>query len=339
MANHMFKHFNCKKLTATIKLMSLVLFVFSIQILTTPIYAQDSVSSTLLTEMYSSGEEESNPKIPYNLFISNASSTSFTVNWITKEATTGSVIYAKNTEELSKRTLDKRDSIDEETARFTHSIDIIDTSLAQGDIIYFKLTSNNLEISNDGGNFTFTPPEPLSSPPSPTSQDGTLEPNFDITPENNDFLIIANVDNDSTWISTTPSSEGINWNLSLGNALTSDLTSYADFSNEPLFFSVFGENESTGDLETEISEDPINIPVISNLVEIPDPTPEVTEEPTPIETEEPLPTSDEPTPTSILQEKPLPNTGTEDYLPYIPGIIFLGIGLYFMKAKKSDYLY
>ncbi|MBD3363317.1 hypothetical protein GF362_06390 [Candidatus Dojkabacteria bacterium] len=297
------------------------------------VYGQESISESLLTEMYSTGEEETNPNIPYNIFISNPSTTSFTINWLTKEPTTGSVIHATNTEELSKRSLDKRDSIGNENSRYTHSVDIVDPTLSSTDIVYFKLVSNDYEIGNNGGNFTYSPIEPLDSPPSPISQDGNIEVNFKPDISSRDFLIVANVDKSSVWVSTIVSHESLNWNLPFGNALTADLSSYASPSTDILYFEVYGENKAYGSLETQLQDTPITITVEGEEMTTPTELPTSTSSP-------PATSSPTPSPTLIPNMENLPTTGIKDYLRYLPGLLVLSLGIYFIyliKEKNPEY--
>lgn len=246
------------KKTAQILIVLFLLQIFSIQIFY--INAQDIVSESLLTEMYSTGEESSNTEIPYNIFISNPSTTSFTLNWMTSEPTTGSVVYGVNTPKLTKRVLDKRDSINNESERYTHSVDLIISSVNKDDTVYFKIISNNLELSNNGESFTYKPINPLKSPPSPISQEGIIETDFIFKAIDRDFLVIGKIGENSTWTTGVPSQKRNTWNLPLGNVLNKTLDNYVKpGKTNKLHIQIYGPELSFGKLDTEIQEDPILI--------------------------------------------------------------------------------
>ncbi len=243
----------------------------SIFLFTSVSHAQEQPvdASYLLTNFFTPVGAIHDPRIPTKIFISNPSTTSFTINWYTPVPTKGSVIFSINDPVLHKRSLDKRDSINNEKERFSHSVDIVDTSLSHDDMVFFKLVSNNFEISNNGENFQFQPPAALNSPPSPASQDGTLEFSYQQDVTLRDFLITAKVDSNSVWLSTIPTFNSTNWNLPLGNALTSDYSRYADTSNGMLAIQVFGPAFSNGSINTTIGESPVNITLTAQVLPLP----------------------------------------------------------------------
>ncbi|MCA9385923.1 hypothetical protein KC717_04720 [Candidatus Dojkabacteria bacterium] len=262
-------------------------------------------SLDLSTQMYSTGEELTNPYVPFNIFISNVAATSFTVNWLTSAPSEGSVIWGSDPENLTKQTLDIRDKTGTQELRFTHSVLISDSSLSQSNPLYFKIISDDLLISNSGESFSYFPPEALSSPPSPTSQDGTIVDENNTVVEGDDYLIIGQLGVDSLWVTTTLQKDNSgNWNLPIGGILMKNFETYAEIS-EPLLLQVFGNNNSFGTASVLASEDVINVMVLEDIPST------ITTTPTPIIE-----------PTSSPEEIPPSESSNFEYI--VIGILGLG---------------
>lgn len=212
----------------------------------------DGLNTDLLTSYYDSPESETDPSAPSRILISNLDSKTFTVNWLTKTPTTGSVVYGVE-KEPDKKTLDKRDtSIDDQTARYSHSVDIVDSDLNAEGIVEFRLLVSGKEYGDQAGNFKIQTPATPPSPPSPDSQGGTLDPTF-TDPEEEDFMILAKASNESTWISTI-SSEASTWLLPYGVLRKSDGSAYLG-APDSLQVEIYGDNNSSSTQTLTVSED------------------------------------------------------------------------------------
>jgi len=108
----------------------------------------DPISLGLLTQTYSTGAEAINPTAPYNIFISNVTSSGFTVNWLTKEPTIGLIEILNG----SNRTqvLDRRDaSVATAKLRYTHSVSAEDPGIPANSIFKFQIVSNNIKYGQN----------------------------------------------------------------------------------------------------------------------------------------------------------------------------------------------
>ncbi len=211
---------------------------------------QPQSSDFLLFSKDSQSPNETDPKAPENIFVSNISETSFTVNWTTRVPTEGSVVYAINSPTLTKRTLDARDTQSNIQKRYTHGVNLSGLDISQEDLVNFRLLVDGVEYPKQN-QYSYTPPPILDSPPSPTSIDGSIEPQFEYSPEKNDFLIFTKVNSNSTWVSGVTKDVELTWNLPIGNARSEDLSSYTP-ANESSTFQIhaLGEYNSANSTTT-----------------------------------------------------------------------------------------
>jgi len=111
-------------------------------------YILDDFSEQLLVTPYSSGAEKTNPDVPYNIFISNVSPTGFSVNWLTKEATSGYIVILDA--QVPTKVADNRDgSITTLKKRYTHSVDVQSGSIPAGTTLSFNIVVNNITYGSN----------------------------------------------------------------------------------------------------------------------------------------------------------------------------------------------
>lgn len=208
------------------------------------------------------------PTVPQNVFISNISSTSFTINWVTSEPTRGHVIFGETGSDLSRGALDLRDSTDD-VERYTHSVRISDSSMQEGDIVYFKIVSNGKEYGETASSaYTFEAPPILENPPSPNAVTGKLNylAGSRLSNSKRDFLIYARLKDDqmnlSTYISTVPAYQSNGWTLVL-NAL--DNTRENSFDGTEMELEILGEYNSRASRDVTISDQTLQIAISPGL--------------------------------------------------------------------------
>ncbi|MBN1915524.1 fibronectin type III domain-containing protein [Candidatus Dojkabacteria bacterium] len=213
-----------------------------------PSSGTDTTSKKLIESFVNLSGFDSNPTIPYMIKISNISDVSFTVSWLTKEATTGSVVYGLSSP--SELALDDRDgSAVLAKKRFTHSVTISKPTFKKNDKVLFEINSNSKSYKPTIGSFVFTIPAVLSSPPSIKVVTGRVTPVFETSiglKDSRDFIIAGNYSADgkkSTWVTTVPA-ENKGWNLNMGSARSLDLSSLFSNSGADLNLEMYGELNS-----------------------------------------------------------------------------------------------
>lgn len=234
----------------------------------TPTAEPEDAGISLMNTLYSNTESNSDTTIPTNIFVSNITEVGFSVNWHTKEPTSGYLLYGKSS--LNKKALDVRDS-QPDVKRFTHSVAVSDASLTSGDSIYFKIVSDGEVYGLNGGSssYEFVAPDTLSSPPSPEAVVGKLDylNGSLLSSSKRDFIIYAktsDVDgNASTYISTVPAFNSNGWTLSTGNARLSDLSDNIDSVSMSIY--VVGEYNSVASASADITEEMVTIEVEPGL--------------------------------------------------------------------------
>lgn len=198
---------------------------------------------------------------PQDVFISNIGERGFSVNWRTQSPTVGSVAYGVDSVP-EFQVLDSRDSEQTQQARYTHSVDLFFDNASSDSTIALKLISNNIEYPTNS-TLNVKLPKLLNSPPSPVSQDGSIQTTYS---NSDDFLVFAKVDNSSTWVSTVPQSNSTNWNLSLGNLRNNTLDQlYSVTDDSTLNIIVYGPQNSKGSLNDYFGEDIKMIPMEKGL--------------------------------------------------------------------------
>ncbi|MBN1331644.1 fibronectin type III domain-containing protein [Candidatus Dojkabacteria bacterium] len=212
------------------------------------------------------------PTIPENIFVSNINTTSFTVNWITKQPTSGYLTYGETSTSLSKAVLDIRDS-SKDIERFTHSVKVTKSDLEAGDILYYKIVSEEKSYGSSGTTgssaYEFEAPAILDSPPTPDAVTGILNylSGSRLSNEKRDFIIYGRLEdanaNVSSYISTVPAYESNGWTLAL-NARKADLSDSFDDATE-IGLEVVGEYNSNSSRNVTISEDTVQIAVNPGL--------------------------------------------------------------------------
>lgn len=212
-------------------------------------------TASLLTEKVSYGAEQTNPTIPYSIFISNVSNSGYCVNWLTKEPTTGRLIYRRQGQS-DKIVLDSRDSVSAQNKFYTHTSCINESNFNAGEKTGFLILTNNqrygINLSTRATDyFVFALPQLASSPPSPESIQGgaTLEYST-FSKANRDLLITGRFETgsgNSTWVSTVPANNSSNnWTLPFASIFAPTLSGYFQSSGANFFTEVHGEYNSVG---------------------------------------------------------------------------------------------
>lgn len=224
----------------------------------------------LMNNIYSNAKVNENPTIPTSIFVSNVNDTSFQVNWITKEPTSGFVSYVINSSGQSINAVDIRDS-SLEVQRYTHSVQISNGSLTAGDIIYFTIVSNKKAYGLNGSStpYEFVVPEILDSPPSPQAINGTLDylSSSRLSSTYRDFIIYGKVKNSqgafSIYVSAVPAYNSNGWTLSVGQARDATLATTVDYSSIDLY--VVGEYNSVASGQNNNVEEVTDIEISPGL--------------------------------------------------------------------------
>ncbi len=165
---------------------------------------------------------------PQDVKITNLSSTSFTVSWITDKPTVGFVKYGTAQDNLSQTTLAPQD------ATTTHWIQII--SLTPSTPYYFKINSASSDYDNSGIPWnTQTAPQISSSLPTQVLISGTVQDSGGLPAPG--VLVYVNGTGVNP-MSALTSANG-NWIITLSTALKPDLTSYANISPDSTLLQVF----------------------------------------------------------------------------------------------------
>ncbi|KXK26508.1 MAG: hypothetical protein TR69_WS6001000512 [candidate division WS6 bacterium OLB20] len=195
--------------------------------------------SVILTAAYSGGLEQTDSSAPHTVFISNLSVNGFTVNWLTKEPTTGAVVVSSQ----STQYLDNRDTSSSQSARYTHMVDIDTSDADPGDLISFQLTSNNKTFSGiEDFRFSVTVPEISDSPPSPASIEGTVDTGFTRTIDRDLIIAGQGFGGGTTW-SSIPAPQSGGFSLSYGDLVDPDTGSYV--SPDQIRIVAYGEYNSS----------------------------------------------------------------------------------------------
>ncbi len=236
----------------------------------TPQDVGETYGIDLAKEMFTSNLADKNPVIPTNIFVSNISQTNFTVNWTTKQPTSGYIVYGNSPYNLKNKALDIRDS-DASVKRYTHSVSIVDSTRKAGDKIYFKIVSKGKSYGQNNRNlaYKFIAPESLNSPPSPSVLNGNLDllSGSRLSTNLRDYIIFTKVvddnNNSSIYISTVPAYNSNGWSLSIGSALGYDLNSIISFSKANI--NVLGEYNSSNSKEILSISDVVNLRLVPGL--------------------------------------------------------------------------
>jgi len=221
----------------------------------TPIVNEENIYkeiASLATEKYNLQNLINNVYAPRDIFLSNISEKSFTVNWTTPIATEGSIVYGIN-EQPNSRILDKRDTQTSIKKRYTHFVDVYLPTTTSTDTVNIRLLSDLFEFPENNQTISFQLPPLLDTPPSPTFKDGTITGIVNKTTD--DVLIYAKADDNSTWTSTVILSGSNNWSLPLGNTRNYDLTQMNTFTTDTILnISTVAEYNATSTIIDTLSD-------------------------------------------------------------------------------------
>ena len=208
-------------------------------------------SLLLITESYSSGQELTDATVPYEIFISNISTTGFSLNWRTNEPTTAAVAVDGQNQIF----LDDRDSSSlAAKKRYTHKTTINTSGLSSGSVTSFTPLSNNNRFSKT---FTFKIPAVTSSPPSPENISGSTNKQFAALNDKDELIYGRKTTptGKSTWKSTIPGTG--NFVLALGDAYNQQLTSYFQASSPQVELKAISEFNSLSSTSTQLTATPV----------------------------------------------------------------------------------
>jgi hypothetical protein len=223
-------------------------------------------TQTLLSTKTSYGAEKSNPTIPYSIFISNISSTGFSINWLTKEPTLGKVLY-KRVGQTDKLALDDRDATTNQIKRYTHMVTISESNFTSDEDVAFYIYAGDSPYGTNLGldYYIFNIPETLSSPPSPESIEGTVALSFAsfAHQSNQDLLTSAKKTSStesSTWVSTVQNtSSSTNWTLPYNTILDTSLGDYFSEDDSEYHIEVHGEYNGFSQKNVDSNDDVVQI--------------------------------------------------------------------------------
>lgn len=220
----------------------------------------DVNADAIINDKISFGTEETNPTVPYSIFMSNISSSGFCVNWLTKQATVGQLLYQREGQE-NLRVLDERDTPSAQQKRYTHTTCVSAGDFVEGEKVGFYMYSNNspFGVNLTTQRYVFAMPPITDSPPSPGSVQGNVNRNFEqISEVNNRDLLITGRYFDSetqksTWVSAVPSStSSTNWSLDYTSILDLTLDDFFNASNSN--FDIELHSEYNGFTSTSITD-------------------------------------------------------------------------------------
>ncbi|MFQ5492731.1 MAG: fibronectin type III domain-containing protein [Candidatus Dojkabacteria bacterium] len=214
---------------------------------------QTSIHEQILFSTYSSSQEKTDSTIPYEIFVSNISANSFTVNWRTNEPTTGVVRVEQGSETATY--LDIRDSsLQTRKERYTHSVSIDTSTLNTGTVTNFDLISNDTMFSPPGTEeFSFTIPDLTSAPPAPESKELTVDTTFASQNDRDQIVYGRKVSSDgnSTWKSDATG--GANISLALGDSYGDSLDSFFSASTYTVELAAVGEFNSSDSTTSDLN--------------------------------------------------------------------------------------
>ncbi|MEI6886824.1 MAG: hypothetical protein WCK31_01145 [bacterium] len=216
--------------------------------------ASSIVSASSVASIASSASvNNSDPKSPTNMYVTNKDYKIWSVVWTTTTATIGKLKYGTTSSNLDKVISDDRVALANKAA-YSHQVTITnaDTLLNQGNpTFYYKILSDDTEYGNGSSAYTYSNAPLLSSPSSPTNAVVTVS----AAVSNNDAIVIGRIKSGtdySEWVSSAVS--GTNSILNIGTARKNDLKSYmAQGSTSKLEVSVLGPNGKVIGTKTDIS--------------------------------------------------------------------------------------
>lgn len=174
--------------------------------------------------------------------ITNITDTGFSVVWLSKTASQGSVKYGTTITDLSEIALDERDSTINIGKYTTHSVKL--SRLQPNTQYYFEIFNDSSVIRDNGQPFSITTFPTLSTPPEFKTVTGKVSNVAD--PADSIVIVkISDADNEgtkgtSTLSSTLTDSSG-NWVVTIGDVRKSDGSEYYSFSeNDKITASVLG---------------------------------------------------------------------------------------------------
>lgn len=175
---------------------------------------------------------------PRELKITNISSDSFTVSWITQNKTTGLVYFGEETSFLGDIAKDLRDKDSSEPQSFLTHYFVVENLTPQKKY-YFQIFSDRKTYNNEGKSYEVSTGPEKTLPESDIAQGKILT--SEGQPSNNTivYLSIAN----TVMQSALTDSSG-NWMIPLSTARTQDLKNFSDYDRKAQIMEIFVQGET-----------------------------------------------------------------------------------------------
>jgi hypothetical protein len=221
---------------------------------------------------------------PQQVKITNITDTGFVVSWVTTEPTIGFVRYGDTAIGLSKTATDDRDQLAGSSGQYrTHYVTI--QGLTPSQTYYFKLGSQDEQLyDNNGQPFSIPLPPTLTDSTTTNTAFGTVLTQVDTAAEG--AIVYVSIDNASPLSALVKQNGNYAANLSL--ARTTDFSQYADILIPETTINLLVQSNPTDTTTaTTIVGNHQPIPTIimgqtnnfaPSSVEIPNPTPDITED-------------------------------------------------------------
>lgn len=175
-----------------------------------------------------------------SVMVANLTDTSLAIVWRSSEKEEGFVKYGTNKENLSNEMIDSRDTLTTKGKYYSHYIS--SDRLSPNTTYYFEIHSGNKVYDKNGSKYSVATLSTLSTAPALDMRTGKI---LNASDPSDWIPIFKIIDNDgkgtsesSGYLATLPDSNGL-WTLVVGDARSSDGSSYFVFSDEDILQGYF----------------------------------------------------------------------------------------------------